>query len=57
MGIGVYESAQYVKSVGGEIRVESTPGKGTAVRVLLPVGDGDGEALARGGEAAAGISR
>ncbi|HET9046236.1 MAG TPA: XrtA/PEP-CTERM system histidine kinase PrsK [Casimicrobiaceae bacterium] len=57
MGIGVYESAQYIKSVGGEIRVESTPGKGTAVRVLLPVSDGSGAAVAHGGEAAAGMPR
>ena len=39
MGIGVYESAQYVKSIGGEIQFESVPGAGTRVRVLLPTGD------------------
>ena len=39
MGIGVYESAQYLKSVGGEIRVDSVPGAGTSVRVLLPLSD------------------
>jgi len=36
MGIGVYESAQYVNALGGEIRVDSSPGAGTRVRVLLP---------------------
>jgi putative PEP-CTERM system histidine kinase len=36
MGIGVYESSQYVKSIGGDILVESTPGVGTSVQVLLP---------------------
>ena len=36
MGIGVYESAQYVNALGGEIRVDSSPGTGTSVRVLLP---------------------
>ena len=36
MGIGVYESSQYVKSIGGDIRVESAPGAGTSVRVRLP---------------------
>jgi putative PEP-CTERM system histidine kinase len=36
MGIGVYESSQYVRSIGGDIRVESAPGAGTSVRVLLP---------------------
>jgi putative PEP-CTERM system histidine kinase len=39
MGIGVYESVQYLKSVGGEIRVDSAPGAGTRVRVLLPLTD------------------
>ena len=31
MGIGVYESAQYVTGLGGEIRVDSRPGAGTRV--------------------------
>jgi putative PEP-CTERM system histidine kinase len=35
MGIGVYESMQYVSTVGGEIQVDSAPGTGTRVRVLL----------------------
>ena len=43
MGIGVYESAQYVKSVGGEIRIDSVPGRGTAVKVLLPLGPADAD--------------
>jgi len=36
MGIGVYESSQYVAGLGGEILIDSTPGAGTRVRVLLP---------------------
>jgi putative PEP-CTERM system histidine kinase len=36
MGIGVYESSQYVASLGGEIRVESEQGAGTRVEVRLP---------------------
>ena len=40
MGIGVYESAQYIRSVGGDIRVDSTLGAGTNVSVLLPRPDG-----------------
>lgn len=36
MGIGVYESAQYLASLGGDIQVDSQPGKGTRVRVRLP---------------------
>jgi putative PEP-CTERM system histidine kinase len=40
MGIGVYESQQYVAGLGGRIAVESSEGAGTRVRVLLPQGDG-----------------
>ena len=36
MGIGVYESTQYVAALGGRIEVDSTPGAGTRVRLLLP---------------------
>ena len=36
MGIGVYESSQYVAGLGGQIVIDSTPGAGTRVRVLLP---------------------
>jgi signal transduction histidine kinase len=40
MGIGVYESAQYVASLGGRILFDSTPAVGTRVRVLLPAAEG-----------------
>ncbi|MCC6198355.1 MAG: PEP-CTERM system histidine kinase PrsK [Burkholderiales bacterium] len=39
MGIGVYESAQYVNSIGGTIEFDSTPGAGTRVRLRLPAAD------------------
>ena len=39
MGVGVYESAQYVTGLGGRILVDSTPDSGTRVRVVLPVGN------------------
>ncbi len=38
MGVGMYESAQYVTGVGGQILVDSTPDVGTRVRVVLPLG-------------------
>src|SRR6266540_3890937 len=38
MGVGVYESAQYVTERGGRILVDSTPDVGTRVRVVLPLG-------------------
>jgi signal transduction histidine kinase len=36
MGIGAYESERYVAELGGEIRVDSAPGAGTTIQVLLP---------------------
>ena len=40
MGIGAYECKEYVSSLGGEIRVESQPGSGTSMRVILPLAAG-----------------
>ena len=37
MGIGAYESREFVRSLNGELEVDSTPGQGTSVRILLPV--------------------
>ncbi|MFN3565984.1 MAG: XrtA/PEP-CTERM system histidine kinase PrsK [Burkholderiaceae bacterium] len=37
MGIGAYESQQYVSSIGGRIEVDTAPGAGTTVRVFLPL--------------------
>jgi putative PEP-CTERM system histidine kinase len=37
MGIGVYEAAQYVKEMDGRIEVDSRPGSGTRLRVILPL--------------------
>lgn len=37
MGIGTYESAQYVREIGGSIAVDSEVGRGTTVTVLLPL--------------------
>jgi putative PEP-CTERM system histidine kinase len=36
MGIGTYESQQYVAALGGSITVDSAPGRGTRIRLLLP---------------------
>lgn len=40
MGIGAYEAQEYVRSVGGEVEVESARGVGTVFRVRLPAADG-----------------
>jgi signal transduction histidine kinase len=36
MGIGSYESAQYIRELGGRIEVHSRPGEGTRIEVELP---------------------
>ncbi len=40
MGIGAYESMQYVSTLGGRIVVDSAPGRGTTVSVFLPLAVG-----------------
>ena len=37
MGIGTYESFQYVQELGGKLSVDSQVGKGTVVGLLLPL--------------------
>jgi putative PEP-CTERM system histidine kinase len=37
MGIGAYESFNYVRELGGEVSVDTAPGKGTRVHLLLPL--------------------
>jgi putative PEP-CTERM system histidine kinase len=37
MGIGAYESRQYIQEIGGSLSVESELGRGTVVTVLLPL--------------------
>lgn len=37
MGIGAYESFQYVQELGGKVQVDSEEGRGTVVTLLLPL--------------------
>jgi signal transduction histidine kinase len=37
MGVGAYDSREYIRAVGGDISVTSAPGKGTVFRISLPV--------------------
>ena len=39
MGIGAYESAQYIREMGGELQVVSQEGRGTLVTMILPLFD------------------
>lgn len=36
MGIGAYETREYIHELGGDLTVASTPGKGTRFRIELP---------------------
>lgn len=40
MGIGAFESRDFIRSLGGDISVQSTPGQGSLFRVSIPAGDG-----------------
>jgi ActR/RegA family two-component response regulator len=60
MGIGAYESDQYVRGVGGRITVDSELGKGTTVRVMLravPQSGGGANSCAERGRSAHRPSR
>ena len=37
MGLGAYESYQYLRELGGAINVQSQPDQGTTVTILLPL--------------------
>jgi len=37
MGIGAYQVREYVRSVGGRVKVQSTPGRGTRFSLWLPL--------------------
>jgi signal transduction histidine kinase len=37
MGIGAYQTRDYVQMLGGHVEVQSTPGQGTSFSIALPV--------------------
>jgi signal transduction histidine kinase len=39
MGIGTYESREYVRELGGQMDVESSPGAGTKFVISLPLAE------------------
>jgi signal transduction histidine kinase len=43
MGIGVFESREYIREVGGRLEVTSRPAAGTTFRVILPLCQDDQE--------------
>lgn len=52
MGIGAYESAQYVRELGGEILVDSEVDRGTRITLMLPLHELHSEAAPAAREAA-----
>ena len=46
MGIGMYESREFVRQLGGDIRVQSKPGQGTLISLHIPVAVPDAAQLA-----------
>lgn len=45
MGIGAFESREFVRTLGGDIQVTSAPGEGSLFRIVLPCSQAD-EAMA-----------
>jgi putative PEP-CTERM system histidine kinase len=39
MGIGAYQTREYVQSLGGRVEVQSSPGNGTAFSITLPLAE------------------
>ena len=37
MGIGMYESREFIRQLGGDINVQSNPGKGTIIALQVPL--------------------
>lgn len=50
MGVGVYESREFVMAAGGELDVRSAPGEGTLFRVRLPMQAPEASGEGAGGE-------
>ena len=42
MGLGLYLARTLAESLGGEMRIESAPAKGTTVSLILPEGSMNG---------------
>jgi signal transduction histidine kinase len=36
MGIGAYQVREYLRGLGGRVEVDSAPGRGTRLRLVIP---------------------
>jgi C4-dicarboxylate-specific signal transduction histidine kinase len=52
MGIGMYESYQYINGIGGRINVETAPDSGTRFDIYLPIAYGTCDSEAFSGKSA-----
>jgi signal transduction histidine kinase len=43
MGVGAYQAREYVRSLGGTVHVDSTPGEGTVFTIRLPLAGYEGD--------------
>jgi signal transduction histidine kinase len=43
MGIGMHESREFIRKIGGDIFVQSEPGKGSIITLHIPLGSDDDE--------------
>jgi C4-dicarboxylate-specific signal transduction histidine kinase len=50
-GIGAYESREFARQAGGQLDVESHPGNGTLMRMVLPAAIAQEEGPDRGSKA------
>jgi putative PEP-CTERM system histidine kinase len=45
MGIGMYESLEFIRQLGGDIHVQSKPGKGTIITLHIPLNSDHGSVI------------
>jgi signal transduction histidine kinase len=45
MGIGVFESREYINELGGSLEVASQPAQGTTFKVILPLYQEEAQAM------------
>ena len=50
-GLGLAIARRYVEEAGGRLEISSVPGRGTSVRIWLPVASGDAAATPAGSRA------
>ena len=43
MGIGAYQTREFIRAAGGNVEVDSEPGRGTCVRITLPIVETEAE--------------